>query len=73
MLSALLLSLLASVAGLYLAVLLVRSIAIAASRGIASLHCNSSHRRLYSLCYSQLLELGHQAALVEVACLGVRY
>ena len=52
MLSALLLSLLASVASLYPAVLLVRPIAIAASRGIASLHRDGSHRRLCSLCYS---------------------
>ncbi len=52
MLSALLLSLLVGVAGLYLAVLLVRSIAIAAGRGIASLHRDSSHRRLRSLRYS---------------------
>ena len=51
-LSALLLSLPAGVAGLYPAVLLVRSIAIAAGRGIASLHRDSSHRRLRSLYHS---------------------
>ncbi len=72
-LSALPLSLPASVASLYPAILLVRPIAIAASRGIASLHRDSSHRRLRSLYHSQLLELGHQAALVEVACLDVRH
>ncbi len=51
-LSALLLGLLADVVGLYPAVLLVRPIAIAVGRGIASLHRDGSHRRLCSLCHS---------------------
>ena len=72
-LSALPLSLPADVAGLHPTVLLIRPIAIAASRGIASLHRDSSHRRLRSLHHSQLLELSHQAAPVEVACLDVRH